>query len=158
ERAHALAVAEDDVAALDRGRFGAGVDALAHPGQHPLGAAVVARGRPLVFRRWRPGQTFVAGSLGEPAPPPDAPEVKPELLLVPLLAFDRRGYRLGYGGGYFDRTIAMLRAAPDMAGVGGVLAVGLAYAAQEVPALPTEGHDQRLDWIVTETEIIRPRP
>src|SRR5690606_6499006 len=121
-------------------------------------AAVVARGRPLVFRRWRPGQTFVAGSLGEPAPPPDAPEVKPELLLVPLLAFDRRGYRLGYGGGYFDRTIAMLRAAPDMAGVGGVLAVGLAYAAQEVPALPTEGHDQRLDWIVTETEIIRPRP
>jgi 5-formyltetrahydrofolate cyclo-ligase len=121
-------------------------------------AAVVARNRPLAFRRWHPGQAFVAGTLGEPAPPPDAPEEKPELLLVPLLAFDRRGYRLGYGGGYFDRTIAVLRAAPDMAGIGGVLAVGLAYAAQEVPALPTERHDQRLDWIVTETETIRPRP
>ena len=121
-------------------------------------AAVVARDRPLVFRRWRPGQSFVAGTLGEPAPPPDAPEEKPELLLVPLLAFDRRGYRLGYGGGYFDRTIATLRAAPDIAGVGGVLAVGLAYAVQEQPALPTERHDQRLDWIVTEAETIRPGP
>jgi len=130
---------------------------------HDLGhvcavAAVVARDRPLVFRRWHPGQQFVRGTLGEPAAPPEAPEVKPELLLVPLLAFDRRGYRLGYGGGYFDRTIAVLRAAPDMAGVGGVIAVGLAYAAQEVPALPTERHDQRLDWIVTERETIRPAP
>lgn len=128
---------------------------------HELGhvcaiAAVVARGRPLAFRRWHPGQQFVRGTLGEPAAPPDAPEEKPELLLVPLLAFDRRGYRLGYGGGYFDRTIAVLRAAPDMAGVGGVTAVGMAYAAQEVPALPTEHHDQRLDWIVTERETIRP--
>ena len=121
-------------------------------------AAVVARNRPLVFRRWHPGQVFASGTLGEPAAPPDAPEEKPELLLVPLLAFDRRGYRLGYGGGYFDRTIAVLRAAPDMAGIGGMVAVGLAYAAQEVPALPTERHDQRLDWIVTERETIRPAP
>jgi 5-formyltetrahydrofolate cyclo-ligase len=128
---------------------------------HELGhvcaiAAVVARGRPLVFRRWHPGQRFVRGTLGEPAAPPDAPEEKPEILLVPLLAFDRRGYRLGYGGGYFDRTIAVLRAAPDIAGVGGVAAIGIAYAAQEVPALPTERHDQRLDRILTERETIRP--
>jgi 5-formyltetrahydrofolate cyclo-ligase len=121
-------------------------------------AAVVARHRPLVFRRWHPGQHFVRGTLGEPAAPPEAPEEKPELLLVPLLAFDRRGYRLGYGGGYFDRTIGVLRAAPDMAGVGGIVAVGLAYAAQEVAALPIERHDQRLDWIVTERETIRPAP
>jgi 5-formyltetrahydrofolate cyclo-ligase len=130
---------------------------------HDLGhvcavAAVVARHRSLVFRRWHPGQAFVAGTLGEPAPPADAPEEKPELLLVPLLAFDRRGYRLGYGGGYFDRTIAVLRAAPDMAGIGGMIAVGIAYAAQEVATLPIERHDQRLDWIVTERETIRPGP
>ena len=117
--------------------------------------AVGARDQALLFRRWEPGMALVAGTLGEPAPPPDARKERPELLLVPLLAFDRSGYRLGYGGGFFDRTIARLRAALDIAGIGGVLAVGLAYAGQEVAEVPHERHDQRLDWIVTERGAIR---
>ncbi len=68
----------------------------------------------------------------------------PEVLLVPMLAFDRSGYRLGYGGGYYDRTLAALRAA------GRVLAVGIAYAAQEVPSVPHGPRDERLDWIATD--------
>ncbi|MDX1575161.1 MAG: 5-formyltetrahydrofolate cyclo-ligase, partial [Kiloniellales bacterium] len=70
-------------------------------------------------------------------------------VLAPLLAFDRRGYRLGYGGGFYDRTLGILR------GRGEALAVGLAYAAQEVPAVPHDANDRRLDWIVTEAEAIR---
>jgi 5-formyltetrahydrofolate cyclo-ligase len=76
----------------------------------------------------------------------------PRVVLVPLLAFDREGYRLGYGGGFYDRTLMALRAA------GPVLAVGLAYAAQEVPAVPRDANDRRLDWIVTEAEAIRMEP
>jgi 5-formyltetrahydrofolate cyclo-ligase len=83
-------------------------------------------------------------------PPPDADygtgELSPDILLVPLLAFDARGYRIGYGGGHFDATLAELRAAKP------ILAVGLAYAAQEVDEVPREPHDERLDWIVTERE------
>ena len=76
----------------------------------------------------------------------------PEVLLVPLLAFDRRGFRLGYGGGFYDRTLEGLRAR------GPVLAIGLAYAAQEVPVVPTDATDQRLDAILTEAGLIRPEP
>lgn len=118
---------------------------------HPVGLpAVVARGGVLAFRRWpfaAPVASPPAGAYGIPAPPADAPAVVPELLLVPLLAFDRRGRRLGYGGGYYDRTLAALRRGP-------VLAVGLAFAAQEVAAVPVASGDEPLDWIVTEAEAI----
>lgn len=110
--------------------------------------AVEQAGAPLRFRRWRPEDALGHGSLGEPAPSPELPLVEPDLLLVPLLAFDRAGYRLGYGGGYYDRTLAKLRAERQ------IIAVGLAFAAQEVPAVPHEPHDQRLDWVVTEREAV----
>lgn len=75
--------------------------------------------------------------------------LRPSLLLVPMLAFDRHGHRLGYGAGYYDRTLDGLRAN------GAVLAVGVAFAAQEMPAVPVDRHDERLDWIVTERETLR---
>ncbi len=98
----------------------------------------------LAFRRWAPGDPLEAGPHGTRHPSVAASEVVPDLLLVPLLGFDRRGARLGYGGGYYDRSLESLRARRS------VSAVGLGYAAQEFASLPCEGHDQRLDWIVTE--------
>jgi 5-formyltetrahydrofolate cyclo-ligase len=105
---------------------------------------VIGRGQPLLFRRWQPGMALVPGSFRVLTPPPEAPEVTPAVVLAPLLAFDAAGYRLGYGGGFYDRTLARLRAA------GHVLAIGVGYAAQEVAAVPREPTDQPLDWIVTE--------
>jgi 5-formyltetrahydrofolate cyclo-ligase len=115
---------------------------------HPLALPVVAgRGRPLVFRPWRPGEELVPGELGIDTPPAAAGKCEPEILLVPLLAFDSSGHRLGHGAGYYDITIAAYRAR--------VLAVGLAYAGQEVDAVPREPHDERLDWVVTEEMALR---
>lgn len=112
---------------------------------HEIGLpVVVGRGAPLLFRRWQPGMALVPGNFRVLTPPPESPEVTPAVVLAPLLAFDACGYRLGYGGGFYDRTLAGLRAA------GPVLAIGLAYAAQEVAAVPREATDQPLDWIVTE--------
>lgn len=117
---------------------------------HALGLPVVeGRGKPLLFRVWRRGDALVPGSLGIPAPGSGAAPLVPGLLLVPLLAFDREGFRLGHGAGYYDMTLAGLRAA------GAVLAVGIAYAGQEVARVPREAHDQPLDWVVTEREAIR---
>lgn len=110
---------------------------------------VVAKGRPLLFRRWRPGDALVPGGLGIPVPGEGAGEVRPDLLLVPLLAFDRGGHRLGYGAGFYDRTLALLRLG------GPVTAVGVGYDAQEVPAVPRDALDQPLDWIVTERRALR---
>ena len=122
--------------------------ALAAAG-HPLCLPVVAgKGRPLLFRAWAPGADLVPGAFGAQVPAPESPVLQPSLLLVPLLAFDRRGYRLGYGGGFYDRTLAALRRA------GAVTAVGLAFAGQEVEAVPAEATDERLDWIVTEREAL----
>ncbi len=113
---------------------------------HLLGLpVVVGRGRPLGFRAWAPGATLEQADFVISVPLDDAPRVNPDVLLVPLLAYDDEGYRLGYGGGYFDRTLTALRAA------GSVLAVGLAYAAQRVAAVPHGSEDERLDWLVTET-------
>ncbi len=107
-------------------------------------------GMPLRFREWRPGVGMVPGPFGAAVPEGGAWLV-PEVLIVPLLAFDRRGGRLGYGGGFYDRTIAGLRRA------GPVTAIGFAYAAQEAEALPLEPTDETLDLIVTEREVIAPR-
>ena len=102
------------------------------------------RGRPLLFRRWRWGEALVLGAFGVQVPPPENAVVEPALLLVPLLAFDAAGYRLGYGAGYYDLTLAALRARRR------VVAVGLAFAGQRVEVLPRDAHDQAVDWIVTE--------
>ena len=116
---------------------------------HPLCLPVVAgKGQPLVFRAWQPGDELVAGGYGTQVPAAGQEEIVPQLLMVPLLAFDRAGYRLGYGGGFYDRTLAALRA------VGPAVAVGLAFAAQEVDSVPHGATDARLDWIVTEAEAI----
>ena len=106
------------------------------------------RGQPLRFLEAPGGVASSVDSLGIAAPPASAAEFDPDLLLVPLAAFDRRGYRLGYGGGFYDAALARLRAN------GSVTAIGWAFAAQEVEAIPTEPHDARLDWIVTEREAI----
>lgn len=120
---------------------------------HITALPVVAAPRtPLVFRRWKPGDPLAEGAYKTQHPEDTAPEVRPHCLLVPLLAFDRRGSRLGYGGGFYDRTIAQLRAA------GGVVTVGVAYAGQEVEHVPAEPHDEPLDWVVTEREVIRLLP
>ena len=105
---------------------------------------VVGRGQPLIFRSWMPGAALASGVLGIPYPPEGNPEVEPSILLVPLLAFDRRGHRLGYGGGYYDRTLADLRAK------GPVFAIGVGYAFQEVDEVPADSIDQRVDAIATD--------
>ena len=121
-----------------------------HRRGHPIGLPVVlGRGQPLLFRRWDPGMELVRGPFRVMTPPPAAPEIVPRLLLVPLLAFDRAGYRLGYGGGFYDRTITKLRAAGD------AVAVGVTFAALEVPDVPRDETDQPLDWIVTEREAMK---
>ncbi len=99
---------------------------------------------PLIFRAWDSGDVPAPDFFGVPAPPPSAKAVTPDLVICPLLAFDRAGARLGQGGGHYDRTIEALRAA------GPVFVLGLAYAGQEVAALAAEAHDQRLDAILTE--------
>lgn len=104
---------------------------------------VVSKGHPLRFRRWMPGDPTRPAGFGTREPLETAPEIEPDLLLVPLLAFDAQGYRLGYGGGFYDRTLAHLRQRKS------IVAVGFAYAEQEVDAVPREEHDQRLDAILT---------
>lgn len=123
----------------------------------PLLEALAARGvalalpciaepdQPLVFRVWAPGQPLAPGKLKILEPLESAPSVRPTVVLVPLVGFDRRGHRLGQGGGFYDRTLAGLEA----------LSVGLAYAVQEVDAVPVEPWDRRLDWVVTEREAVK---
>jgi len=121
---------------------------LADAGARLALPVVVARGVPLIMRGYAFGEPLVKGVWGIRAPPPQAPEVAPDIVLVPLLAFDRRGNRLGYGAGYYDMTIAALRAKKS------VVAVGIAFAAQEVEAVPTTPRDVRLDLVLTEREIV----
>jgi 5-formyltetrahydrofolate cyclo-ligase len=105
---------------------------------------VMNRNQPMRFRRWTTGLQMVPGRFGIPMPADTSPEVRPDVVLVPLLAFDRLGYRLGRGAGLYDRTLELLRA------TGKVLAIGIAFAGQEISAVPHDAFDQRLDWIVTE--------
>lgn len=113
--------------------------------------AVIARGTALQFRQWR-DEPLEGGLYGTLHPPATAPVLRPRVVIVPLAAFDRRGSRLGYGGGFYDRTLAALRASGD------VTAIGLAYAVQELAAIPAEPFDQPLDLIVTDRELIHPFP
>jgi 5-formyltetrahydrofolate cyclo-ligase len=108
---------------------------------------VIAKGEPLIFRRWLPGEPTEPGVWDIPKPLDTAPLLEPDVLLVPLMAFDRKGFRLGYGGGFYDRTLEMLRAQKP------VIAIGVAYSAQEVDSVPHAGHDQCLDFVMTEKGI-----
>ncbi|CAA7615144.1 5-formyltetrahydrofolate cyclo-ligase [Magnetospirillum sp. UT-4] len=111
---------------------------------------VTARGRPLDFRAWEPGQALEPGPHGTAHPPAAAQAVVPAVVLVPLLAFDRDGWRLGYGGGYYDRTLDLLRRNAQ------VRAIGVAFAAQRVAHVPRDGRDQRLDAVLTELGVVTP--
>ena len=110
--------------------------------------AIDRRGRPLIMRAFAFGDALDTGQWGIREPKPEAAEVAPDIMLVPLLAFDRAGRRIGYGAGYYDMTIAKFRAAKP------VLTVGIAYAAQEIAAVPVTERDARLDLVLTERETI----
>ena len=107
---------------------------------------ITARDAPLIFRVWSPGAELVRGPLGILEPSPEAARVIPDILLVPLAAFDRSGHRIGYGAGHYDRTFAQLR--PSKA----VTAAGVAFAVQEIEAVPALPHDVALDYVLTETQ------
>lgn len=101
--------------------------------------------RRMIFRRWAPWEPIAPGGFGTLVPEAHRPEVTPMIVLAPLLAFDRRGYRIGYGKGYYDAALARL---------GPVASIGIAYARQEIDAVPDEPHDRRLGWVVTESGAI----
>ncbi|WP_339742498.1 5-formyltetrahydrofolate cyclo-ligase [uncultured Maricaulis sp.] len=117
--------------------------ALAERGARLALPVIVAPGSPLIFRAWQPGDALEPRAFGLMEPSARAPELVPDILLVPLLAIDPDGNRLGFGKGYYDRTLAGLRAAAAP------LAVGLAHEAQMVAAVPVDEFDQPLDWVVT---------
>jgi 5-formyltetrahydrofolate cyclo-ligase len=109
--------------------------------------AIVARGKTLAFRAWSPDDRLMLGPLGILEPSPAAAEVTPDVMLVPLAAFDRAGHRIGYGAGHYDYTLAHLRKAKA------ITAIGLAFAAQEIEAVPALAHDVALDYVLTETQM-----
>jgi len=107
-----------------------------------------AKATPLTFRLWRPGEKLVAGRHGLREPDPTALAQTPKIILAPLLGFDSCGGRLGFGGGYYDATLAHLRAA------GAVLAGGLAFSFQKIDTIPLEPHDVKLDFVITEEGLL----
>jgi 5-formyltetrahydrofolate cyclo-ligase len=109
---------------------------------------VAGQGKPLIMRAWAFGEPLIAGVWGIREPAPLAPAVAPDILIVPILAFDRAGQRIGYGAGYYDLTIAALRARQA------VVAIGVAFAAQEIAAVPATPRDAPLDLVLTEREVI----
>jgi 5-formyltetrahydrofolate cyclo-ligase len=121
---------------------------LAEAGARLALPAIAGRGKPLVMRAYKFGDDFARGQWGIREPKPEAPEVAPDVLLVPLAAFDRAGHRIGYGAGYYDMTINALRANKP------VVAIGIAYAAQEIDEVPATPRDARLDLVLTEREVI----
>jgi 5-formyltetrahydrofolate cyclo-ligase len=109
---------------------------------------IITRDEPLIFRAWSSADALVLGSLGIKEPLTGAPELIPDILLVPLAAFDRAGHRIGYGAGHYDRTFAQLRAIKPF------IAVGVAFDTQEIEAIPMQPHDVALDYVLTETRTI----
>ncbi len=118
--------------------------ALAAQGAQLALPAVTARGHSLLFRAWAKGHRLTLGALGIPEPSPAAAELIPDIMLVPLAAFDRVGHRIGYGAGYYDFTFTHLRKAKH------VIGIGLAFAVQEIKAVPALSHDVALDYVLTE--------
>ncbi len=127
------------------------MERIAKSGRTLVLPVVKRRDTPLAFREWAPGDPLREGEFGVPVPLPERPERRPGILVVPLVAFDRDGFRLGYGGGYYDRTLAALRAGGEA-----VTAIGVAYSGQEMDRVPQEETDQPLDWIVTDRQTIGP--
>jgi len=121
---------------------------LADAGAQLALPAIAGRGKPLIMRAWKFGDPLKSGQWGIREPVPEALEVAPDVLIVPLAAFDRQGHRIGYGAGYYDLTINALRAKKK------VIAIGIAFAAQEIPEVPATTRDARLDLVLTEREAI----
>jgi 5-formyltetrahydrofolate cyclo-ligase len=121
---------------------------LADAGARLALPAIAGRGKPLIMRAWSFGEPLASGQWGIREPVAGAPEVAPDILIVPLAAFDRAGHRIGYGAGYYDMTINALRARKP------VTAIGIAFAAQEIPHVPATERDARLDLVLTENETI----
>jgi 5-formyltetrahydrofolate cyclo-ligase len=119
---------------------------LAERGAQLALPAVMARGKSLAFRAWSPSDRLMLGPLGILEPSPAATELIPDIMLVPLAAFDRLGHRIGYGAGHYDFTLAHLRKVKP------ITAIGLAFAAQEIEAVPALSHDVALDYVLTEAQ------
>jgi 5-formyltetrahydrofolate cyclo-ligase len=120
--------------------------ALAERGARLALPAVMARGKSLAFRAWSAGDRLMLGPLGILEPSPAAAELIPDIMLVPLAAFDRAGHRIGYGAGHYDFTLAHLRKVKPIA------AIGIAFAVQEIKTVPALPHDVALDYVLTETK------
>ena len=121
--------------------------ALAEKGARLALPAVMARGKSLAFRAWSAGDRLMLGPLGILEPSPAATEAVPDIMLVPLAAFDRAGHRIGYGAGHYDYTLAHLRKLKH------IIAIGLAFAAQEIVAVPALPHDVALDYVLTDKKV-----
>jgi len=121
---------------------------LADAGAQLALPAIAGRGKPLIMRAWHFGEPLKAGQWGIREPLPEAGEVAPDILIVPLACFDRAGHRIGYGAGYYDMTIHALRVKKK------AVAIGIAFAAQEIPKVPATERDARLDLVLTERETI----
>ena len=119
--------------------------ALAEKGARLALPAVMARGKSLAFRAWSAGDRLMLGPLGILEPSPAAAELIPDVMLVPLAAFDRAGHRIGYGAGHYDFTLAHVRKVKP------IVAIGVAFAVQEIEAVPALPHDVALDYVLTET-------
>jgi 5-formyltetrahydrofolate cyclo-ligase len=120
--------------------------ALAEKGARLALPAVMARGKSLAFRAWSAGDRLMLGPLGILEPSPAATELIPDIMLVPLAAFDRAGHRIGYGAGHYDYTLAHVRKVKP------IVAIGVAFAVQEIEAVPALPHDVALDYVLTETQ------
>ena len=121
---------------------------LADAGAQLALPCIAGRGKPLIMRAWQFGGPLKSGQWGIREPTAEAPEVAPDILIVPLACFDRPGHRIGYGAGYYDMTINALRAKKK------AIAIGIGFAAQEIPKVPATERDARLDLVLTEREVI----
>jgi 5-formyltetrahydrofolate cyclo-ligase len=120
---------------------------LAEAGAKLALPAVLARGKSLAFRAWSPDDRLMLGPLGIPEPSPAAAELVPDIMLIPLAAFDASGHRIGYGAGHYDYTLAHLRKMKAIA------AIGIAFAVQQIKAVPALPHDVALDYVLTEKKV-----
>ncbi|MFO1102266.1 MAG: 5-formyltetrahydrofolate cyclo-ligase [Methylocystis sp.] len=125
------------------------IDALAAKGCRVTLPVMHKVRQPLVFRAFAPGDDLVKGPFGLSEPSEDKPPFDPDIVFSPLAAFDRRGFRLGYGGGIYDATLSALRVKKP------VVAIGVAYSCQEADHVPVEPHDQRLDFVLTEQGMLQ---
>ena len=120
---------------------------LAEQGAKLALPAVLSRGKSLAFRAWLPDDRLMLGPLGILEPSPAAEELIPDVMLIPLAAFDREGHRIGYGAGHYDYTLAHLRKVKT------ILAAGVAFSVQEIKAVPALPHDVALDFVLTEKKV-----